>query len=285
MKSLFAWVAAAVLAAACLPAAHADAPPPVTVVRYGPDELRQGELRLPAGTGPFPVAVVIHGGCWLAKLDSLKGTAPLAQALADRGIATWNIEYRRLGNAGGGWPGSFEDVAAGVDHLRELARSQPLDLGRVIVVGHSAGAHMALWAASRPKLAPPYGGAGALRPAGVVAIDGPGELTPFIGIDQQICGEPVVVPLLGGTPQERPEVYRIATPRAHLPLGLAQLFVVAELGGLMQAYIADARAAGDRVEVLTPAGADHFDIIAPGKPNGAKVADFIATRALAASSR
>lgn len=284
MKRLWTLFAAAVVLALALPAA-ADGPLAPTVLRYGADDLRKGELRLPPGSGPFPVAVVIHGGCWMAKMDSLKGTAPLADALAQRGIATWNIEYRRLGNPGGGWPGTFEDVAAGVDHLRELARSQPLDLTRVVVVGHSSGAHLALWAASRPKLLAPLGGAGAFRPAAVVAIDGPGELAPFIGIDEQICGQPVVVPLLGGSPQEKPDVYRTATPRAQLPLGLSQFFVTAELGELMQAYIADARTRGDRVEVLAPAGANHFDIITPSQPNGVKVLDFIATRAFAPPSR
>lgn len=252
------------------------------MLRYGPDDLRRGELRLPPGAGPFPVAVVIHGGCWLAKVDSLKGMSPLAEALTRRGIATWNIEYRRLGDAGGGWPGTFEDVAAAVDHLKLLAASKPLDLKRLALVGHSSGAQLALWAASRPQLPPPLGGAGALRPAAVVAIDGPGDLAPFIGVDSQVCGEPVIVPLLGGTPAEQPERYRVASPRERLPLGLPQLFVTAGLSKLMQGYIEAARASGDPVEVLAPAGADHFDVITPAKPNGQQVLDFISGRAFAA---
>ncbi len=275
---------ATLAALATLPAQAQDAASALAVqaLRYGADDLRAGELRLPAGPGPFPVAVVIHGGCWLAKVDTLKGTAPLSEALTRRGIATWNIEYRRLDDAGGGWPGTFEDVAAGVQHLRVLARTQPLDLGRVVLVGHSAGAHLALWAASRPKLAGPLGGDDALRPAAVVAIDGPGELTPFIGVDRQVCGQPVIVPLMGGTPAERPEAYRVATPRERLPLGMPQLFVMAELGAFMKDYIAASKEAGDPVEVLVPAGADHFDIITPAKPNGVKVLDFITEKAFAA---
>lgn len=283
MKYLWSLFAALAVLLPTVRLAQAEPAPTVAELRYGDDALRRGELRLPPGPGPFPVAVVIHGGCWLAKMDSLKGTSALADALTQRGLATWNVEYRRLGNPGGGWPGTFEDVAAAVDHLRVLAANHPLDLSRVMVVGHSAGAHLALWAASRPRLAPPWGGANVLRPAGVVAIDGPGELAPFIGMDEQICGQPVVVPLLGGTPQQRPDEYRVATPRRQLPLGMAQFFVVAELGDLMQAYIADARAAGDRVEVLSPAGAGHFDVITPSGPHGAKVVDFIATRAMAPS--
>lgn len=283
MKCLWSLFAALAVLLPTMRLAQAEPAPAVVEVRYGADALRRGELRLPPGPGPFPVAVVIHGGCWLAKMDSLKGTSALADALTQRGLATWNVEYRRLGNSGGGWPGTFEDVAAAVDHLRMLAANHPLDLSRVIVVGHSAGAHLALWAASRPRLPPPWGGPSALRPVGVVAIDGPGELAPLIGMDEQICGQPVVVPLLGGTPQERPDEYRVATPRQQLPLGMAQFFVVAELGDLMQAYIADARAAGDRVEVLSAPGAGHFDVITPSGPHGATVVDFIATRALAPS--
>lgn len=288
------WIGSAVMAAllsmpaalsaqppgmADLRAAEAKLPPATVVARYGADDLRSGELRLPAGKGPFPVAILIHGGCWMAQMDTRRGIAPLAEALRARGIATWNIEYRRIGNDGGGWPGTFEDVAAGMDHLAVLAKTQPLDLNRVTLVGHSAGAHLALWAASRPKLGGRWAGAGAVKPVSVVAIDGPAALAPFVGIDAEVCGAPVIVPLMGGTPAERPDAYRIASPADHLPLGVRQLLVEAALGGLMKPYVAAAKAAGDTVEVLEPAQANHFDIITPGTTNGEAVADFIRTRA------
>jgi len=120
---------------------------------YGADSLQFGELRLPRmGLGPFPVAVVIHGGCWTKGFATLRNTAAVASALADEGIATWNVEYRQMGDPGAGWPNSFLDVGAAVDHLRALAKAWPLDLTRVVVLGHSAGAHLALWAAARPRL-------------------------------------------------------------------------------------------------------------------------------------
>jgi acetyl esterase/lipase len=261
-----------------LRAEQAVTPKPAAVVRYGADDLRSGELRLPTGKGPFPVAVVIHGGCWLAAVDTRAGTTPLAEALRRRGIAVWNVEYRRLGNPGGGWPGTFEDIAAAVDYLPTLAKAHPLDLQRVTIVGHSAGAHLALWAASRQKLSAPFA-AGKVTPVSVVAIDGPAVLAPLIGIDAEECGQPVIVPLLGGTPAQHPDRYGIATPADHLPLGVRQLLVEATLGGVMKPYAEAARARGDTVEELAPPGANHFDIITPGSPNGKAVADWIAAKA------
>lgn len=265
---------------ATLAAARTTVSKPALVERYGPDDLRRGELRLPRGEGPFPVAVLIHGGCWTAAMDDMTGLAPLADALTARGFATWNVEYRRLGNPGGGWPGTFEDIDGAVDHVRDLARRYPLDLKRVIVVGHSAGAHLALWAASRPRLKDKIAGANPLPLAAVAAIDGPGDLAPFAaGIDKQVCGAPVIAPLMGGTPAERPAEYRLASPQDNLPLHTRQLLVQASLGELMQPYVAAARRSGDPVETLA-AGTDHFDIITPGTPHGREVVDFIATRAL-----
>ncbi|QYE36088.1 alpha/beta hydrolase [Polymorphobacter sp. PAMC 29334] len=242
---------------------------------YGSGDFRHGDLRLPAGRGRFPVAILIHGGCWNANTGDPSDVAALAAALAKRGIATWSIEYRRVGNPGGGWPGTFEDVGDGVDYLRVLAGKFPLNLGNVIVVGHSSGAHLALWAASRRQLHDPVGGTDPIKLAGVVAIDGPASLAPFIGVDSEVCGHPAIIPLMGGTPAEKPDAYRLAQPADHLPLGVRQYVVKGELGALMEPYVTAARAAGDKVELLAPTGADHFDILDPGTANGAAVVDFI----------
>lgn len=260
------------------------APPPTAKVRYGATALQSGELRVPAGKGPFPVAVVIHGGCWVADLGG-NGMQGFSEMLRKRGIATWDIDYRRIGHPGGGWPGTFEDVKAGIDYLPRLARKYPLDLSRVTAIGHSAGALFSLWAGARPKL----DGAWRTPAAGprfvsVVGIDGPGTLAPLIGPDRQVCGKPVIVPLMGGTPAERPDAYRIASPSDHLPLGVPQLLVFATLGPLMQAYAGQARAVGDQVLTLTPPGADHFDIVTPGTPNGEAVADWIKANAFPAKA-
>jgi acetyl esterase/lipase len=133
--------------------------PEATRIAYGTGALQFGELRVPAGRGPHPVVIIIHGGCWIAKLGKLDDRAvgldlvrPIAADLAANGFATWNIEYRRLGNEGGGWPGTFQDIAAGADQLRQIAAKNQLDLRRVVAIGHSAGGHFALWLAARPKL-------------------------------------------------------------------------------------------------------------------------------------
>jgi acetyl esterase/lipase len=122
-----------------LEAAKKTVSKPVVVEQYGSDKLQFGELRLPAGKGPFPVVAVIDGGCWTRSFEDVTGTSPLADMLTKRGIATWNIEYRARGDAGAGYPGTFQDVGAGVDHLRALARRYPLDLKRLAIAGHSAG--------------------------------------------------------------------------------------------------------------------------------------------------
>jgi len=175
--------------------------------------------------------------------------------------------------------GTFQDVSAATDRVLGLASAHRLDLARVAFVGHSAGAHLALWAASRSKLGEAW--TPKVRPAAVVAIDGPAALAPFVGPDVEECGRPVIVPMMGGTPAERPDEYRLASPAANLPLGVRQLLVYGVLLQAMQPYAAAARASGDPVETLRPPRANHFDIITPGQANGEAVADFIASRAFA----
>jgi acetyl esterase/lipase len=126
-------------------------PPADHRISYGPDPLHFGELRLPPGRGPHPVVIVVHGGCWFAEYD-LHHLAAFSAALTKLGAATWSLEYRRIGNGGGAWPGTFQDVARGADYVRELAKKYPLDLKRVVIVGHSAGGQLALWLAARHRL-------------------------------------------------------------------------------------------------------------------------------------
>lgn len=243
--------------------------PPDTRIPYGPDTVQYGELRLPKGNGPFPVAIIIHGGCWVAKVATLRSTAALADALRDAGFATWNVEYRRLGDAGGGWPGTFADIAAATDLVRVIAKEHPLDLSRVVTVGHSAGAHLAIWAAARGRL-PRTSGLYRDSPLplrAAVALGGPPDLRAFRQYDDDICGSPVIDRLMGGTPEAAPDHYAQGSPAELLPLGVRQLLLVGASDGVMpprerEMYAAKATKAGDRVEVVEVPGG-HFEVIAP----------------------
>ena len=252
---------------------------PNLVARYGTDSLQFGELRLPSGTGPFPVAVVIHGGCWTVGFATLKNTAPLATAITELGVATWNIEYRQVGDPGAGWPGTFLDVGAGIDYLRTLATRYPIDLSHIVLVGHSAGAHLALWGAGRSRLPAQsqVRGQNPLRVAAAVAIDGPADIIGFVGLDARICGKPVIAPLMGGAPAEQVARYREGSPREMLPLGVPQYLVAVQVLHPEDAlrYQALGRAAGDSVAVLQVTNGNHFDVIGPGRIAFPAVLSFV----------
>ena len=180
-------------------------PEPDARIHYDDGALQFGDLRVPPGSGPHPVAVFIHGGCWLAEYD-IGHSSKLTAALARSGIATWSLEYRRVGNDGGGWPGTYQDVGRGTDHLRSIAREYDLDLDRVIVMGHSAGGHLALWAAARSRLPAeaPVASTDPLAVRGVLALAPAADLESLH--EQQVCGH-VIDKLMGGSPEEFPERY------------------------------------------------------------------------------
>ena len=253
---------------------------PSATSHYGSDALQFGELRLPAGTGPFPVAIIVHGGCWTRGFATLRMTAPIASALAARGVATWNIEYRQMGDAGGGWPGTFRDWGAATDHLRRLAREHPLDLTHVAVVGHSAGAHAALWIAARERLRRQRD-IGAAQPLPIrlaFAIDGPADLEALVGPDAQICGKPVIAPFMGGTPQQQPARYRQASPQRLLATSAKQFLIASAVLTAEQArgYATRIGQRGGNAQVLElPVG--HFEVIAPGQREWATIEDLIVT--------
>lgn len=242
-------------------------------IKYGADSLQFGELRIPNTSGPHPVAIVVHGGCWLAQLGDMDRQAvamnnmrPLAAALAEVGIATWNIEYRRLGNRGGGWPGTFRDVADAADFLRTIARDHSLDLARVVAIGHSSGGHLATWIAARPKVSnnSDLYVPDPLRVVGAVNLDGPADLKATIPVQESICGRPVITELIGGPPDEQSERYLAASPAELLPLGVPQEFLTGSMFGVqIGPYEAAAKAAGDDVRSMVLPEAGHFVFIDP----------------------
>jgi acetyl esterase/lipase len=242
-------------------------------IPYGSGPLQFGELRVPSTKGPHPIAIVVHGGCWLAKLGAmdervvgLDHLRPLAVALTDAGIATWNVEYRRLGHEGGGWPGTFQDVARGADFVRTLAKTNDLDLGRTIAIGHSAGGHLVMWLAARPRI-PKSSELYTVDPlplSGVVNLDGPPDLKATIAVQQPICGSPVVTNLLGGSPDEWPDRYRASSPIELLPIGIRQeLFIGRMFASQAAPYEAASQRAGDAVRMTVLPEAGHFVFIDP----------------------
>jgi acetyl esterase/lipase len=233
---------------------------------YGEDPLQFGELRLPEGEGPVPVVIVIHGGCWLAEYD-LGYISAFADALTDVGVATWSIEYRRVGDLGGGWPGTFQDVADAADYLDEIATEYSLDLDRVAAVGHSAGGHLALWLAGRKWLhaEDPLRGDGPLALNGVVALAGIPDLVAYAAPEG--CGA-AVSGLLGGEPDELPNRVVRASPIAMVPFGIDVTMVVGERDSIVpasqaQSFSDAARQMGDSVDVVEIGGAGHFELVDP----------------------
>lgn len=243
-------------------------------ITYGQDPNHFGDLRLPAGDGPYPLAILIHGGCFTARFADLRDMAPMAEALKARGIATWNVEYRRLGQAGAGWPGTYLDIARAVDHVRTLAPKYTLDLKRVIIVGHSAGGHLALWAAARSRLerASALFEESPLTLRGVVDLAGPPDMETYAKLAKGACGPDVVESLLGGSAATVPERYAQVSAQRLLPLRIPQVLVWGQRDdihpiALRDEYVAAATRSGDTVKQLTFPQLGHFEIASPFAPS------------------
>lgn len=231
---------------------------------YGSDPSQFGDLYLPQHSGPHPVVLLLHGGCWRAQ-NSLTLVGQMAAALKQAGLAVWNLEYRRLGN-GGGWPTTFQDVATGADFLRILAPQFELNLKRLVTVGHSAGGHLALWLAGRHRLkdnSPLYVGEG-VHVHGVVSLAGIPDL--IAAVQLNIC-RGASQEIVGGLPSEVPDRYQQASPLALLPLEVPQWHLVGAKDEIVpasyiQQYVEVATQYDEvHLEVLPNAG--HFEIIVP----------------------
>ena len=221
---------------------------------YGPDSYQFVHARIPGGKGPHPVVFFIHGGYWRARYD-LTYAGHLCDALKKAGIATWNVEYRRVGNAGGGWPGTFEDIRSA---YRMLQRSHnhglpQLDLKRLCVAGHSAGAHLALCLAAREQEITRV-----LALAGVVDLRRAWELH---------LSNDAVLEFLGGSPADVPGRYSEASPaeqqiraRQVLIHGTADDSVPYEIS---RSYVERKKQTGEVVELITMPDTGHFEIVDP----------------------
>lgn len=242
------------------------APPPAHRIAYGEDNLQFGHLRLPKGEGPHPVVIFVHGGCWLSRYD-IAHVGPLEQAMADEGHAVWSLEYRRVGDRGGGWPGTFLDIARGADHLRALAARYPLDLSRVVAAGHSAGGQFALWLAARGSI-PRQSELWVDAPLEIHAVLGLAPAPDLEGLHRTGVCDGVIDRLMGGPPSRRADRYRAASPMQLAPIPVPQVLVVGAhdraWGPVGRAYFERARSAGDmQVRLVDAPESGHFEMIVP----------------------
>lgn len=243
--------------------------------RYGPAESQVGDLHLPKAAHA-PVICLLHGGFWRLPYARDQMT-PLAEDLVRRGYAAWNLEYRRLGEKGGGWPGTIQDVYDGIDLLAKFAdHGAELDLSRVVTVGHSAGGHLALWSAGSRRLALDA------RPSRVrvMAAVGQAPAADLMQVYERNLSKGVAQEFLGGTPKEFLDRYAAASPRALLPLGVPQLLVHGSEDDcvpveMSRDYVAAARKAGDKVDYVELPGAGHFEHLDPKGPAWAAVTDWL----------
>jgi acetyl esterase/lipase len=254
------------------------APGPGARLAYGEGPAQFGDLRLPGGGGPHPVVVALHGGYWRARYD-LEYMGHACAALAADGLATWNVEYRRIGNRGGGWPGTFADVARAIDYLRELAPAHGLDLGCVVALGHSAGGHLALWAAGRRRIpaGSPVWSEEPLPLRGVVALAAVSDLRR--AWELRLSGG-AVKQLMGGTPEQIRERYAAASPAELLPLGVRQVLIHGTEDdsvpyAISRDHQAAAEAAGDDATLVTLPGAGHFETVDPRSREWPAVRDAV----------
>lgn len=230
------------------------APPPADArLPYGSDPNQFGELRVPKTGGPFPVIVIIHGGYWRAKYD-LTHTGHCCAALTAKGLATWNLEYRRVGNPGGGWPGTFEDVRSGYRFVSQIAKRYNLDGSKLVVAGHSAGGQLTLCLAGHEPSVNRV-----ISLAGVVDLQQAWELH---------LSDNAVVGFLGGDPTHVPEHYREADPM-QLKISQATQWLIHGASDdsvppfLSRNYTEQKKRRGENVHYLEISTAGHLDLIDP----------------------
>jgi len=241
-----------------------DPPPPAADERlaYGVDPKQFGDLRLPAVDRLLPLAVVVHGGAWKATYNLIH-TGHLCVALDEAEIATWNVEYRSVGDVGSAWPRAGDDVAAAIRFVPELVDRYPLDRKRVVLIGHSAGGQLVLWAAKRAQLP-------------VVAIAAVSDLRESA---ERVGPEGAVARFLGGMPRGVPDRYAAASPRELLPLGVRQVLVHGTSDedvpyAMSERYVEEA---GGEAELVTLEGAGHFEPIDPAAPEFGRTLEAVRT--------
>jgi len=259
-------------------------PEPTVQVRYGAAPSQGIDVFVPPGSGPHPVVILIHGGCWSAATAGREQLRHLGAELTQRGIAVWSIGYRRANEPGGGYPGTFQDVSVAIDRLREEAPTYGLDLSRTVVVGHSAGGHLALWAAARSALpaTSPLRVPAPFAPSAVISLAGIGDLESFARFVPLHCGAGILERLApSGTLAE-------VSPAA-LPPEAPVVMVSGILDRLVPPYVAHdyARALRGKpvgIRLVNIPDAGHFDLVTPSAPAWAEIRRLIETDLAVAST-
>lgn len=238
-------------------------------IQIGPDSLQFADLWLPDEPAPHPVVILIHGGCWQSMYPGVALTHPMAQALADEGIAVWNIEYRRLGHKGGGYPGTFLDVANAADHLREIADEYDLDLKNIIAAGHSAGGHLATWLAARENISTDSElyAENPIPVQRVISLAGINDLEQYAQFGSSPCGDQPVEKL-ASLDKRNENAFSDTSPVNLLPFSAKHYEIVAAFDRPVPPFLGRkfsmaVTEAGGESELILQNGAGHYEMTAP----------------------
>ena len=245
-------------------------PKPTESINIGDASTDIVDLWMPDGTGPHPVVIMIHGGCWQKAIADRTLMNYAAEDLRKRGIAVWNIEYRGVDQSGGGYPGTFHDVAKASDAIKEHAENHKLDLSNIVVFGHSAGGHLGLWLAGRPQLpaSSPLYSKSTLPIAAVVNSGGLADLKASAPVTLPGCLASIMDDLTGPPSENRPNVFSDTSPVELLPMNVNQISVNAKRDPIApqvlgKGYTEKAKLAGDKANFVSVAGG-HVELISPG---------------------
>lgn len=245
---------------------------------YGDDPLQHVDLWSPRGAGPHPVVFMVHGGCWQTNIATAEIMNRMAQAFVDKGVAVWNVEYRGVDVDGGGYPGTFADIAAVSDLLRDKGADYGLDTSRTVALGHSAGGHLAIWMAGRGRIGTdsPLHASDAQKLRAVISIGGLPDLEQARVEAAGACGSDTVDRLVG---QGRSNPFADTSPVELLPIGIPQVLVSGEADVIAPPrfahdYAAKVRKNGEDIRVIDVPDQGHFELITPGTRAGDTVVDI-----------
>lgn len=255
-------------------------PQPDATIGYGSDSLQHVDIWLPTTPGKHHIVLMVHGGCWTTSIADRTIMNWIADDLRKAGVAVWNIDYRGVDRPGGGYPGTFQDVAAAADALRANADRFHLDTRHIVAVGHSAGGHLALWLAARPRIKGTLASADPLPIAHVVSLGGLPDLEATAASPDNGCGTEVVGRLVGAPSPGHPDVYADTSIPRLLPLGVPQDLVNGRDDKIIPlrlgtGYAEMAKAKGDKVTLQVIDATGHVELIAPETAAWAKAKALI----------